>query len=121
MSAATFVRVLVLSGGERLRARNGLMLKLFYELGVRRGELAAFLDQARLLLAKASEGGQAGYEGADRWLDHQQRTVERAEEIWAILKDPDVPNGTVIRLSAAEPEAFDRVSWIAQSALGRPQ
>ena len=81
--------------------------------------MAAHLEQARLLLAYASEGDQAGYEGADRWRDHQQRTIERVENIWTILQDPDVPNGTVIRPVSGELPENGRHSWLAQSALGK--
>lgn len=80
--------------------------------------LAAYLEQSKLLLVKAGQGAQAGYEGADRWLDHQQRTVERAEEIWALLTDPEVPDGTVIRPRGANPHQIDRRALMAQSALG---
>lgn len=61
------------------------------------GRLIAFLGDAKRLLALAEEAAELGYEGADRWKDHQRRTVARGEAIEAVLHDPDIPVGTLIR------------------------
>ena len=58
--------------------------------------LIAFLAEAKRLLQLAEEGRAEGYEGADRWKVHQERTVLRAERIVALLTDPSVPAGAII-------------------------
>ena len=34
----------------------------------------------------------------DRWYEHTKMTLQRAGELLRILKDPTVPNGSVIKL-----------------------
>ncbi|MBA2960697.1 MULTISPECIES: integrase [Ramlibacter] len=64
--------------------------------------------------------------GADRWVAHQQKTLMRAEELLALLTNPDTPDGTVITLAAEDqpmpighvaPSATTRISSAHQRAL----
>ncbi|MCR4537211.1 hypothetical protein NUV89_02240 [Pseudomonas sp. 18.1.10] len=40
-----------------------------------------------------------GIYGADRWSQHQIKTLERADQLIEILESKDTPDGTIIRLS----------------------
>lgn len=57
------------------------------------------LDEARGLMEKAASAVGDGYSGSDRWLEHHQSTVDRLQQLCAIMDDPAVPNGAVIQLS----------------------
>ncbi|MCO8165222.1 integrase [Pseudomonas sp. 21LCFQ010] len=56
-------------------------------------------DGTRSQLAKAREADEQGVYGADRWAQHQIKTLERAEQLISILESPDTPDGTIVRLS----------------------
>lgn len=56
------------------------------------------LEETRDLLAAARNGVEEGAYGADRWLQHQTQTLQRLEELSAILEDPMVQRGAVIQL-----------------------
>jgi hypothetical protein len=49
-------------------------------------------------LAKAQAANQDGTYGADRWNQHQKKTLERADQLIEILESKDTPDGTIIRL-----------------------
>jgi hypothetical protein len=49
-------------------------------------------------LTQALEAAGEDYAGADRWVEHQQRTLERLRELCAQLDDPEIPDGTFIQL-----------------------
>jgi hypothetical protein len=57
-----------------------------------RAETQELLDLAR----KAARGQTVG---ANRWVEHQQETLKRLEQLCAILDDPAVPPGTFIQLA----------------------
>jgi hypothetical protein len=50
-----------------------------------------------------------GIEGADRWTQHQTRTLTRVEQIIEVYEDQAVPNGAVI-----QPAWGSVASWIEQ-------
>lgn len=50
-------------------------------------------------LAKAESANDAGVYGADRWSQHQRKTLARADQLIEIMENPDIPEGTVVRLS----------------------
>lgn len=56
-------------------------------------------DGIRLQLQKAKVASTAGIYGADRWTQHQLKTLERAEALVDLLESPQTPPGTVVRLS----------------------
>jgi hypothetical protein len=58
--------------------------------------LTEFLANAKRLLLLAQAGRDEGYEGADRWMAHQERTVRRGERIVALLSDPSIPDGALV-------------------------
>lgn len=55
-------------------------------------------DGIRLQLAKAQAANDDGIYGADRWSQHQIKTLERADQLIEILESKDTPDGTIIRL-----------------------
>jgi hypothetical protein len=55
-------------------------------------------DGIRLQLEKAREASAQGIYGADRWTQHQQKTLERAEAIISLLESPETMDGAVIWL-----------------------
>ena len=57
------------------------------------------LAEAQDLLARAEAAMTDGYYGADRWMEHHQKTVMRLTQLAAILDDASVPLGAVIQLS----------------------
>ncbi len=57
------------------------------------------LADAEEQLARASEGVNEEFYGADRWLVHHRLTVERLRNLVDILDDPQVPQGAVIQLA----------------------
>lgn len=59
-----------------------------------------------------------GDPGADRWVEHQQLTLARADQLCAILDDERVPAGAVIRLSNLE--APSRIENAVQRRLQQP-
>lgn len=65
------------------------------------------------LLAAAKAANDEGDAGADRWVVHQQQTLERLSQLCSILDDPHVPKGAVIQLSGIVPAS--RLEQAAES------
>jgi hypothetical protein len=66
----------------------------------RHGERVAHsLDSARRSLREAEEALSKEYEGAQEWVDAHRATVDRLEQLSAILADPGTPDGSIIRLA----------------------
>ncbi|GGP26762.1 integrase [Silvimonas amylolytica] len=57
------------------------------------------LEEAQDLLSRAKIASDEGYYGANRWLDHHEKTVTRLSQLAAILDDDSVPSGAMIQLS----------------------
>lgn len=49
-------------------------------------------------LAAAEAAMKMEYDGSDRWFDHQRRLAERLRELLAIIDDPSVADGALIKL-----------------------
>lgn len=73
-------------------------------------------DRIRQLLSKAEADAQESTYGAPRWVVHQRRTLEHCEQLLAILEDPKVIDGAVVRLEGVEP-----ASRLAQAQAEREQ
>jgi len=56
-------------------------------------------DGIRLQLEKAKAASAEGIYGADRWTQHQLKTLERADALINLLESSQTPDGTVIWLS----------------------
>ena len=55
------------------------------------------LTQVQLDKAKAADA--SGYFGADRWSQHQLKTLERLDQLIKIMENPDIRDGSVIMLN----------------------
>lgn len=66
---------------------------------VREANLRRHRDETRMLLAAAEAAVAEESAGADRWSEHQRKTLERLDQLCGILEDPRVPFGTVIQPS----------------------
>ena len=54
----------------------------------------------RVQLEKCREADKDGIYGADRWSQHQIKTLERLDQLVEMLESPEVPVGTAIRLNS---------------------
>lgn len=71
--------------------------------GDRRLEGVRFVyEKNKELLAKANQEIADGSAGADRWYQHLLQTIERAKELIAILENPEIKRGAVIKLKNSE-------------------
>lgn len=59
-------------------------------------------EKNKELLAKADQEIANGSAGADRWYEHLLQTKERAKELIAILENPEIKNGAIIKLKNSE-------------------
>ena len=59
-------------------------------------------EKNKELLAKADQEIADGSAGADRWYEHLLQTKERAKELIAILENPEIKNGAIIKLKNSE-------------------
>ena len=55
-------------------------------------------SETELLLKNAKESLGNDVYGADKWVRHQQLTLDRLNSLCSILDDPNVPDQAVIRL-----------------------
>jgi hypothetical protein len=76
---------------------------------VRNANLRQWRDETKALLEHSKVAESDGIEGADRWTQHQARTLIRVEQIIEVYEDPTVPNGAVI-----QPAWGSVASWIEQ-------
>ncbi|WP_313551695.1 integrase [Pseudomonas sp.] len=58
------------------------------------------LIQMQLEIARAADS--SGVFGADRWSQHQLKTLNRLDQLITVLESPDLPEGSVVRLSNNE-------------------
>ncbi|WP_339547217.1 integrase [Pseudomonas sp. RA_35y_Pfl2_P32] len=56
-------------------------------------------DAIALQLAQAEQALGEGYYGADRWTVHQQKTLDRANQLISLLESDEVQVGALVRLS----------------------
>jgi len=76
---------------------------------VRNENLRQWRDETKALLESSRVAESDGIEGADRWTQHQTRTLTRVEQIIEVYEDQAVPNGAVI-----QPAWGSVASWIEQ-------
>jgi hypothetical protein len=74
-------------------------------------------EETAHLLAEARAAENEQIYGASRWVQHQQLTYDRLSELVAILDDPKVPNGAVIRLTHIKPASRLQHAVEARKAL----
>lgn len=57
------------------------------------------LDDAKRLMEQAQNAVEDGYAGSDRWMEHHTSEVERLDQLYSIMTDPNVPAGAIIQLA----------------------
>jgi len=77
----------------------------------------AKLAETTSLLAEAEAADAEGVYGASRWVEHQRLTLTRLSELVAILDDPQVPPGALIRLTHIRPASRVRQALGARRLL----
>jgi hypothetical protein len=80
------------------------------------GRIKQRLANSEDLLRRAEVGVAQGRRGADRWFNHHKKTVERLSKLVAILDDPKVPTGALIRLNRCSGASL--IEAAAARALG---
>ncbi|HEY0938805.1 MAG TPA: integrase [Steroidobacter sp.] len=70
---------------------------------VREANIRRHRAETRQLLDEAKAASANQYAGSNRWVEHQERTLTRLEQLCAILDDPNVPAGAVIQPSGVVP------------------
>lgn len=63
--------------------------------------LRLLVGEVNGLLATAEQAERDNLAGASRWVAHQRRTLERAEELLRMMDDPAIPHYAVIRVAVA--------------------
>lgn len=61
--------------------------------------LRLLVDEVTRLLATAEQAERDKLAGASRWVAHQRRTLERAQELLRMMDDPAIPVDAVIRVA----------------------
>ncbi|KOQ67374.1 integrase [Stenotrophomonas maltophilia] len=77
----------------------------------------AKLAETSSLLAEAEAADAEGIYGASRWVEHQRLALSRLSELVAILDDPQVPPGALIRLTHIRPASRVRQAVDARRLL----
>lgn len=78
------------------------------------------IDETEFLLANAiRELGEAAY-GADHWVELDTERLERLKQLYSILTDPNVPDGTPIRLNVGNPPTLMRAAIDGRRAAFGP-
>lgn len=77
----------------------------------------AKLAETTSLLAEAEAADAEGIYGASRWVEHQRLTRTRLSELVAILDNPQVPPGALIRLTHIRPASRVRQAVDARRLL----
>ena len=85
---------------------------------VREAAIRAYRKETQALLAKTEAACGEGEFGANRWVEHQSMTLQRLNQLCAILDDPTVPNGAIIQPSGVLPAS--RLEQAAARRAGIP-
>ncbi|WP_394541747.1 hypothetical protein [Pantoea sp. SGAir0418] len=71
--------------------------------------LKSLLDTTECLVIKAKEAISEDELGADKWYLHQTKTLERLKGIIAVMENPELPNGSIIRTHGEDFSHLSRV------------
>ncbi|MFH0022902.1 integrase [Pseudomonas fluorescens] len=74
-----------------------------------RDRLLARLEKLERVLALATEGERLGEYGADKWVTHHVNTIERVKSLLALMDDPAIENGALIKLRGRDFSQLTRV------------
>lgn len=70
---------------------------------VKEANIRRLRDETISLVAAAEAAVKAGELGASAWLEHQKQTLSRAEELLAMIDNPAIEPGAIIRLTQLRP------------------
>lgn len=88
----------------------------------REAKIRRHREETRELLAFANAANDEGDVSANRWVEHQQKTLERLDQLCSILEDPRVPQGAVIQLSGVVPASrLEQAAEERKARATRPQ
>jgi hypothetical protein len=80
--------------------------------------IRSVLSEVEKEYESAKTAQEAGFPGAENWYHSQQRYLDRLRQLVAILEDPVVPDGAVVRLNGGSQTHLHRVlRTAAMSAL----
>ncbi|MBD8710106.1 integrase [Pseudomonas sp. CFBP 13711] len=74
-----------------------------------RDRLIDRMERLKRVLALATEGEGVGEYGADKWVTHHINSIERITSLLALMKDPAIENGALIRLRGKDFSQLNRV------------
>lgn len=74
-----------------------------------RDRLAIRLEKLERVLAMATEGESLGEYGADKWVTHHVNTITRIRSLLALMDDPSIETGALIRLRGKDFSQLSRV------------
>ena len=83
----------------------------------RSSRIRGALEITEELHRKSIEAVGDSWQGAGRWEEHHFRTLKRLRNLVAILDDPNVPEGSVIRLSGPDEFSLQRMALDDYRAL----
>ena len=71
--------------------------------------LKSLLDTTECLVIKAKEAISEDELGADKWYQHQTKTLERVKGMIALMENPELPDGSIIRTHGEDFSHLSRV------------
>jgi hypothetical protein len=77
----------------------------------RESNIRRYREETRALLAEAMAAKADDVAGANRWVEHQQLTLARLDQLCAILDDPRVPAGAAIRPSVVPASRLEQARF----------
>lgn len=79
--------------------------------GHREANLRSLEEETEYLLQQAKDALSEEEYGADNWVKHQTKTLERVKGMLTILTDQSVPSGTLICLNLANAPLITANTW----------
>lgn len=74
-----------------------------------RERLAIRLEKLERVLALALEGASLGEYGADKWVTHHVNTIQRVKSLLALMDNPEIADGALIKLRGTDFSQLSRV------------
>lgn len=88
-----------------------------------RDSLATRLEKLERILAEARQGESLGECGADKWVNHHVMTIARLKSLLAVMDNPEIADGALIKLRGKDfsqlSRVFHRIGSEAETGLER--
>jgi hypothetical protein len=78
------------------------------------------LEETKVLYARAKAAATERLAGSDRWAEHHQSTIARLEQLYELLTDPSISDGSLIQLSTPQMSSAIRNAMDDQEKLTDP-